>query len=166
MSQPAEQHKDSALEFEVELHDDDAYEKEELGLPSESSTAVPSICGLPLKYVSYVAVSAQRDRHRGPEHALTSSPSQSRHPGRPKRRAHPHHALLARVGGTITDILRRRSRAAHRAAQGLHIARCRVHEARLLRTAVSAAWYAPRGLIVGASQLALAFPAPGEGGLP
>ena len=54
MSQPAEQHKDSALEFEVELHDDDAYEKEELGLPADVPPAVPSICGLPLKYVSYV----------------------------------------------------------------------------------------------------------------
>ena len=54
MSQPSEQHKDPSLQFEVDLHDDDAYEKEELGLPAEVSPAVPSICGLPLKYVSYV----------------------------------------------------------------------------------------------------------------
>ena len=58
MSQPAEQHKDSSLQFEVELHDDDAYEKEELGLPAEVSPAVPSICGLPLKYVSCVLFSS------------------------------------------------------------------------------------------------------------
>ena len=29
-----------------------AYEKEQLDLPSEPQPAVPSICGLPLKYVS------------------------------------------------------------------------------------------------------------------
>ncbi|KIP12221.1 hypothetical protein PHLGIDRAFT_124145 [Phlebiopsis gigantea 11061_1 CR5-6] len=59
MSQPAEQHKDSSLQFEVELHDGDAYEKEELGLPAEASPAVPSICGLPLKYVSLVTLAVQ-----------------------------------------------------------------------------------------------------------
>ena len=56
MSQPSEQHKDPSLQFEVELHDDDAYEKEELGLPADVSPAVPSICGMPLKYVSYVVL--------------------------------------------------------------------------------------------------------------
>ena len=56
MSQPTEQHKDPSLQFEVELHDDDAYEKEELGLPVEVSPAAPSICGLPLKYVSCVGL--------------------------------------------------------------------------------------------------------------
>lgn len=60
MSQTAEQHKDPSLHFEVQLHDDDAYEKEELGLPVEAAApAVPSICGLPLKYVSLVTLAVQ-----------------------------------------------------------------------------------------------------------
>lgn len=62
MSQPSEQHKDPSLQFEVELRDDDGYEKEELGLPQDAAPAVPSICGLPLKYVSYVARVSRRDR--------------------------------------------------------------------------------------------------------
>lgn len=55
MSQLAEQHKSQALQFEVELRDEeDPYEKEELGVPQEAASPVPSICGLPLKYVSCV----------------------------------------------------------------------------------------------------------------
>lgn len=57
MSQPFEQNKSQSLQFEVELpHEEDSYEKEEQGLPQETASAVPSICGLPLKYVSCVLV--------------------------------------------------------------------------------------------------------------
>lgn len=31
---------------------DDPYEKEELGVVGEQQNAVPSVCGMPLKYVS------------------------------------------------------------------------------------------------------------------
>ena len=52
----SEQHKSPALQFQVDLHhEEDSYEKEEMGMPQESPVAVPSICGLPLKYVSYVS---------------------------------------------------------------------------------------------------------------
>ena len=45
--------KSQEIQFEVQLHDDeDVYEKEELGVPVETPNPVPSICGLPLKYVS------------------------------------------------------------------------------------------------------------------
>ena len=55
--QPSEHFKDASLQFEVEVHEEDAYEKEELGLPpADAAPAVPSICGLPLKYVSYVPI--------------------------------------------------------------------------------------------------------------
>ncbi|GJE90722.1 UDP-galactose transporter [Phanerochaete sordida] len=60
MSQQSEQYKDPSLHFEVEVHEEDAYEKEELGLPPADATpAVPSICGLPLKYVSLVTLAVQ-----------------------------------------------------------------------------------------------------------
>ncbi|EKM55135.1 uncharacterized protein PHACADRAFT_255545 [Phanerochaete carnosa HHB-10118-sp] len=59
MSEISEQHKDPSFHFEVELHDEDAYEKEELGLTAEVAPAVPSICGLPLKYVSLVTLAVQ-----------------------------------------------------------------------------------------------------------
>lgn len=60
MSQLSEQHKSQAVQFEVELrHDEDSYEKEELGLPQEAVNSVPSICGLPLKYVSLVTLAVQ-----------------------------------------------------------------------------------------------------------
>ncbi|KAI0345380.1 hypothetical protein BDW22DRAFT_1028812 [Trametopsis cervina] len=56
----SEQHKSQALQFEVELHhEEDVYEKEELGLPQEPPSTVPSICGLPLKYVSLVTLAVQ-----------------------------------------------------------------------------------------------------------
>ena len=75
MSQPYEQHKDPSLQFEVELHDDDAYEKEELGLPAETSPAVPSICGLPLKYVSCVLFSCIGWRHTSWRDTLADRPA-------------------------------------------------------------------------------------------
>lgn len=55
----SEQHKDPSLQFEVELHDNDPYEKEELGLPAEVVSTTPSIFGLPLKYVSLVTLAVQ-----------------------------------------------------------------------------------------------------------
>ncbi len=51
MSQIFEQHK-HALQLQVELNDEDAYDKEELGVPGDAPNTIPSICGLPLKYVS------------------------------------------------------------------------------------------------------------------
>jgi solute carrier family 35 (UDP-sugar transporter), member A1/2/3 len=55
----SEQHKSPALQFQVELqHEEDSYEKEEMGMPQESPVVVPSICGLPLKYVSCVSISS------------------------------------------------------------------------------------------------------------
>ena len=53
MSQLPEQHKSlSSLSLQVELNDDDAYDKEEQGVAIDGPPPVPSICGLPLKYVS------------------------------------------------------------------------------------------------------------------
>lgn len=53
MSQLSEQHKSlSSLSLQVELNDDDAYDKEEQGVAIDAPPPVPSICGLPLKYVS------------------------------------------------------------------------------------------------------------------
>lgn len=50
-----------ALQLNINLNDDDldVHEKEELGIPSDAQTAVPSICGLPLKYVSLVTLAVQ-----------------------------------------------------------------------------------------------------------
>ncbi len=49
----SEQHKSQSLQFQVELHhEEDVYEKQELGVSQETPTPVPSIFGLPLKYVS------------------------------------------------------------------------------------------------------------------
>jgi len=50
-----------ALHLNINLNDDDldVHEKEELGIPSDAQTAVPSICGLPLKYVSLVTLAVQ-----------------------------------------------------------------------------------------------------------
>ena len=58
MSQLAEQHKSHSLEIELQLNDGDAYDKEEQGLPLDVPPP-PSVCGLPLKYVSCVASSSQ-----------------------------------------------------------------------------------------------------------
>ena len=56
MSHLPEQHKSQAL-FEVALRrEEDPYEKEELGLSQDAASQVPSICGLPLKYVSCVSL--------------------------------------------------------------------------------------------------------------
>ena len=132
MSHPSEQHKDPSLQqFEVDLTDDDAYEKEELGLPAESATpAVPSVCGLPLKYVSCVSVfhTAVRSppRSRAPADVR---PAQTGHSGRTECRADPHHALLARVCRARAHLLRSGGGPTHGAPQGLHIARRRLHEA-------------------------------------
>ena len=60
MSQLAEQLKSHHIELELQLNDDDVYDKEEQGLPSDvPPPPVPSVCGLPLKYVSCVALSSQ-----------------------------------------------------------------------------------------------------------
>ncbi|KAI0082605.1 hypothetical protein K474DRAFT_203 [Panus rudis PR-1116 ss-1] len=48
-----------SLHLAVELHEEDVHEKEELGLPPDSQNAVPSICGMPLKYVSLVTLAVQ-----------------------------------------------------------------------------------------------------------
>ncbi|KAI0086165.1 nucleotide-sugar transporter-domain-containing protein [Irpex rosettiformis] len=56
----SEQHKSQSLQFQVELHhEEDVYEKEEVGAPQETSSPTPSICGLPLKYVSLVTLAVQ-----------------------------------------------------------------------------------------------------------
>ncbi|KAI0688246.1 nucleotide-sugar transporter-domain-containing protein [Cytidiella melzeri] len=56
----SEQLKSKPLQFEVALHhEDDPYEKEESGTPQDTPNAVPSICGLPLKYVSLVTLAVQ-----------------------------------------------------------------------------------------------------------
>ncbi|KAH9952046.1 nucleotide-sugar transporter-domain-containing protein [Amylocystis lapponica] len=47
------------LSVNLDLKELDAYEIEELGLPQESQPAVPSIFGLPLKYVSLVTLAVQ-----------------------------------------------------------------------------------------------------------
>ena len=52
MSQLAEQHKAHPLQLELELTDGDAYDKEEQGTLPDTPPPVPSVCGLPLKYVS------------------------------------------------------------------------------------------------------------------
>ncbi|KAH9842741.1 nucleotide-sugar transporter-domain-containing protein [Rhodofomes roseus] len=41
------------------LKEADAFETEELGIPLDSPTPVPSVCGLPLKYVSLVTLAVQ-----------------------------------------------------------------------------------------------------------
>ena len=40
-----------SIQFNFSVKDDDGYEKEELGVPQDQSV-VPSVCGMPLKYVS------------------------------------------------------------------------------------------------------------------
>ncbi|KAI0819112.1 nucleotide-sugar transporter-domain-containing protein [Irpex lacteus] len=56
----SEQHKSQSLQFQVELHhEEDVYEKQELGVSQETPTPVPSIFGLPLKYVSLVTLAVQ-----------------------------------------------------------------------------------------------------------
>ena len=52
MSQLSEQHKTHALELQLELHEEDVYDKEEQGVLPDVPPPAPSICGLPLKYVS------------------------------------------------------------------------------------------------------------------
>jgi len=48
-----------ALQLNLNMKEVDSLENEELGVPSESQNAVPSICGMPLKYVSLVTLAVQ-----------------------------------------------------------------------------------------------------------
>ena len=41
-----------SLQLNINLAKDDAYEKEELGVVQDAPNAVPTVCGMPLKYVS------------------------------------------------------------------------------------------------------------------
>lgn len=114
MSQSPESRKGQALQFEV-VHDEDAYEKEELGVASqEAQNAVPMICGLPLKYVSYVVhVPALRCAPEPKRLADIVLHRQARDPRRPKRYADAYHALFTRVCRAVADILCCSGRATH-----------------------------------------------------
>ena len=110
MSQSPETRKGQALQFEV-VHDEDAYDKEELGVSSqETQNAVPMICGLPLKYVSYVVHVPALRAKRLADIALHC---QARDPCGPKRYADPYHALVTRVCRAVADVLCGSCRAAH-----------------------------------------------------
>ncbi|THH33863.1 hypothetical protein EUX98_g211 [Antrodiella citrinella] len=48
-----------SIQFNLNIKQDDAYEKEELGVPADTPVSVPTICGMPLKYVSLVTLAVQ-----------------------------------------------------------------------------------------------------------
>lgn len=42
----------TALQLNLNIKEENPYEKEELGLPIDSQNVAPSLCGIPLKYLS------------------------------------------------------------------------------------------------------------------
>lgn len=97
-------------------HDDD---DDDLGLANDAAlSSVPSLWGIPLKYLSYVLGSSAS--------LYLSNSLQPSHPGGPKFTTHPHNALFASVYAPVACLLSSHGSAHERNIEGLHIPRHRL----------------------------------------